>query len=236
MGFFGRLLLTLLRFFHSIAGNWGLATILLTVLVRLVLVPLNFKSQYEMAHYQKRMSKVKPLMDEIRKKYAKNKQKMNQELMKLQKKHKLTPPLMGCLPMFITIPVFFGLFMALRVSFDLRQQPFFGWIKDLSMPDMLFRIQEGAVGWADKLIPDYFNVLPILMTLLWWLQQKLMPKSDDPQQKQMQVMMQFMPILFGFMLYNYAAGLALFGILEARLIKKKVQALTQAEALAPTGR
>ena len=243
VGFFGRLLLTLLRFFHSIAGNWGLATILLTVLVRLVLVPLNFKSQYEMAHYQKRMSKVKPLMDEIRKKYAKNKQKMNQELMKLQKKHKLTPPLMGCLPMFITIPVFFGLFMALRVSFDLRQQPFFGWIKDLSMPDMLFRIQEGAVGWADKLIPDYFNVLPILMTLLWWLQQKLMPKSDDPQQKQMQVMMQFMPILFGFMLYNYAAGLALymtvsslFGILEARLIKKKVQALTQAEALAPTGR
>ncbi len=240
VGFFGRLLLTLLRFFHSIAGNWGVATIMLTVLVRLLLVPLNFKSQYEMAHYQKRMSKVKPLMDEIRKKYAKNKQRMNQELMKLQKKHKLTPPLMGCLPMFITIPVFFGLFIALRVSFDLRQQPFIWWIKDLSMPDMLFRIQEGATGWADKLIPDYFNVLPILMTLLWWLQQKLMPKSDDPQQKQMQVMMQFMPILFGFMLYNYASGLALymtvsslFGIFEARLIKKKVQELTQAESLAP---
>ena len=81
------------------------------------------------------------------------------------------------------------------------------------------------------------------MTLLWWLQQKLMPKSDDPQQKQMQVMMQFMPILFGFMLYNYASGLALymtvsslFGILEARLIKKKVQALTQAEAELAQGR
>ena len=240
VGFFGRLLLTLLRFFHSIAANWGVAIILLTVMVRLLLVPLNFKSQYEMAHYQKRMSKVKPLMDEIRKKYAKNKQKMNQELMKLQKKHKLTPPLMGCLPMFITIPVFFGLFIALRVSFDLRQQPFILWIKDLSMPDMLLRLQEGAVGWADKLIPDYLNVLPILMTLLWWLQQKLMPKSDDPQQKQMQVMMQFMPILFGFMLYNYASGLALymtvsslFGIFEARLIKKKVQELSQAESLAP---
>jgi len=243
VGFFGRLLLTLLRFFHSISGNWGLAIILLTVLVRLLLVPLNFKSQYEMAHYQKRMSKVKPLMDEIRKKYAKNKQRMNQELMKLQKKYKLTPPLMGCLPMFITIPVFFGLFIALRVSFDLRQQPFVWWIKDLSMPDMLMRIQTGATGWADKLVPDYLNVLPLLMTLLWWLQQKLMPKSDDPQQKQMQVMMQFMPILFGFMLYNYASGLALymtvsslFGILEARLIKKKVQALTLAEAQAAPGR
>ncbi|HHI67890.1 MAG TPA: membrane protein insertase YidC, partial [Planctomycetes bacterium] len=119
-------------------------------------------------------------------------------------------------------------------------QPFILWIKDLSMPDMLLRLQEGAVGWADKLIPDYLNVLPILMTLLWWLQQKLMPKSDDPQQKQMQVMMQFMPILFGFMLYNYASGLALymtvsslFGIFEARLIKKKVQELSQAESLAP---
>lgn len=231
LDYIGRLLLWLLRVFHSVAGNWGVAIIMLTVLVRIILVPLNYKSQYEMARYQKRMSAVKPLMDAIKKKYEKNRQRLNQEMVKLQREHKITPPLMGCLPMFVTIPVFLGLFTALRVSFDLRHQPFIGWIRDLSMPDRLLRLHENSGGiW--NWIPAYLNVLPLAMTALWWFQQRLMPRSDDPQQKQMQMMMQFMPIVFGFMLYNYAAGLALymtvssiFGILEARVIRKRVQAL-----------
>jgi YidC/Oxa1 family membrane protein insertase len=141
-------------------------------------------------------------------------------------KEGMVPPLGGCLPVFIQLPVFIGLFSALRTSFDLRQAPFFLWIKDLSKPDHLL-----ALHWNTH-VPflgtvDYLNLLPILMVVLWLWQQMTMPKPTDEQAARMQKMMMFMPVVMGFFLYNYAAGLSLYmctqsllGIVEQTVIKK----------------
>ena len=125
--------------------------------------------------------------------------------------------------MFIQMPIFFGLFSALRTSFDLRQAPFMGYINDLSRPDALFELPFDIpiLHW------ETFNLLPIIMVVMWILQQATMPKPTDPQSARMQKMMMFMPVMMGFFLYNYAAGLSLYmitqstmGIVEQKVIKK----------------
>ena len=124
-------------------------------------------------------------------------------------------------------PVFFGLFSALRTSFDLRQASFAGWISDLSRPDQLLQLDLQIPLLITTFDLTYFNLLPILMVIMWIWQQRGMPKPADEQAARMQKMMAFMPVLFGFMLYNYAAGLSLYmitqstlGIVEQKLIKK----------------
>ena len=136
-----------------------------------------------------------------------------------QRENKIFPPLGGCLPMFLTIPVFIGLFTALRVSYELRQQPFVGWIDDLSRPDQLFEL-----GWS--FLP-YFNILPVVMVGMWLLLQAGTPLPTDPQQRQMMKIMRFMPLIFGVTLYNYASGLmvymitsSVFGIIEQRITRR----------------
>ena len=126
--------------------------------------------------------------------------------------------------MFLQIPGFIGLFSALRTSIDLRHAPFIGWIEDLSQPDRFLRIDVslplvGTIEWL--------NILPPVMVALWILQQRVMPKPTDEQAARMQRMMMWMPILFGFFLYNYAAGLSVYmittsglGVLEQTVIKK----------------
>lgn len=172
------------------------------------------------------MKRVQPKIDAIKKKYEDNPKRLRQEQARIFQEEGAMPPIGGCLPVFLQIPIFFGLFSALRVSFDLRQEPFLGWIKDLSQPDQLFRM--------DLPIPiigpiEYFNLLPILMVVLWIAQQKVVPKpaTDNEQARQMQKMMMWMPILFGVFLYNYAAGLSLymittsaFGIMEYTVIRR----------------
>ncbi len=221
----GKLLLHVLKFFHSLLGNWGFAIILLTVLVRGALSPLNYRQMKAMAAYQARMAKFKPKLDAIKKKYEKDPKRLNQELMKFNKEHKLFPPLMGCLPMFLTMPIFFGLFTMLRASFELRHQPFLAWIKDLSQPDRLFEIGDTGLFF----VPRYFNLLPILMIVFWVLTSFSQKLPDDPQQRQQQQMMRFMPIIFGVMLYNYASGLALYmvvssmwAMVEQRLLRRRL--------------
>ncbi len=228
LGFFdgiGSVLLTILRFFEGIIGNWGVAIILLTLCVRLTLFPMNRRSQTAMARHATKMKRVQPKLNEIKEKHANNPQKLRQEQARIMQEEGAFPPLGGCLPMFLQIPVFFGLYQALRVAFDLRQASFL-WVEDLSMPDRLLE-----TGW-DMSLPmvgsiAYVNVLPPLMVFLWILQQKLMPKPTDEQAIKMQKMMMWMPILFGFFLYNYAAGLSLymitsslFGIMEYTVIRK----------------
>jgi YidC/Oxa1 family membrane protein insertase len=221
-------IMALLGFFHSVVGNWGVAIILLTILVRGSLMPLNRRSQLKMAEYQIKMQKVKPLLDKINKKYAKDPQAKQQATMKLYKQHKVTPPLGGCLPIFLQMPIFIGLFAALRSSTELRQQPFVAWMKDLSRPDALIDFHGPIADFFPLSAVTTFNLLPIIMVVLWVAHQKSMPKPADPNQAQMQKMMTFMPILFGVMLYNYAAGLSLYmitssaiGIFEAKVIKKR---------------
>jgi YidC/Oxa1 family membrane protein insertase len=219
-------LIWILKFFHSIVGNWGVAIICLTFLVKALLFPLNRVQQTSMHTYSEQMKKLKPKLDELKKKYKNNKKKFNEAQMKLMKEEGLRPPLMGCLLVFLQFPIFIGLFQVLRTSFELRHSPFCLWIQDLSQPDMLcplpFTIP--LLGW------DMLNVLPIGMTVAFYYQQKMMPRpaGNDPQAEQMMKIMKFMPIFFGFILYNYAAGLSLYwmtsnliSIFEYKVIRKK---------------
>ncbi|MFT5733814.1 MAG: YidC/Oxa1 family membrane protein insertase, partial [Planctomycetota bacterium] len=188
LGFFdgiAKLILGYLRFLHGILGNWGWAIIFLTLTVRLMLFPLNRRMQTSMARHGTKMKRVQPKIDAIKKKYADKPQQLRQEQAKIFQTEGVMPPLGGCLPMFLQIPIFFGLFSALRVAFDLRHQPFMGWIKDLSKPDHLARIDLNThLPFIETI--EWFNLLPILMVILWVAQQRVMPKpqAQDDQAKQ----------------------------------------------------
>ena len=227
LGFFdgiASVLLSVLGFLHRIAGNWGVSIILLTILVRGILFPINRRSQMAMARYQTKMKRIQPKIDELKKRYADDKAKLNQEQAKLLQSEGAFPPLGGCLPMFLQIPVFFGLFAALRTSFDLRQAPFL-WIPDLSLPDHTLALGWGTVPILGSLA--YLNILPPVMIVMWIWQQRGMPMPADEQAAKMQKMMMWMPIIMGVFLYNYAAGLSLYmitqsglGVFEQKFIKK----------------
>ena len=213
-----------LKAFQGIVGNWGVAIIMLTLLVRIILSPLNFNMQRTMRAHGSKMVKLKPQLDALQKKHKSNPKQLQMEMMKFNKEHKLlSAPLKGCLPIFVTMPIWFGLFTALRVMYELRGEGFLPgeWIDDLSTPDRLF-----ATGFAWDPVA-YFNFLPILMVGLWLYLQMGTPLPKDPQQRQMMVMMRFMPVMMGVMLYNYASGLMIYmctssvwGIVEQKITKR----------------
>ena len=229
LGFFSpisHVLLAVLRFLQSLVGNWGVAIILLTILVRATLFPLNRRSQTTMARYQAKMKRLQPKIDEIKERFKNDAQKQRQEQATLMQQEGLFPPLGGCLPMFLQLPVFFGLYRALGSAYELRQAPFFGWIQDLSLPDQLVRLDLNThlpfIGTI-----EYLNILPPIMVVTWILQQRGMPTPADEQAARMQKMMMWMPVMMGFFLYNYASGLSLYmitqsslGLFELKVIKK----------------
>ncbi len=230
-GFFGSissLLLLFLDLLFKLVGSYGLAIILLTMTIKLCLFPLTKKQQVSMHTYQEKIKKFQPEMEKLKEKFKSNRQKMNEELLKLYRKHNVQPiPLGGCLPVLVQIPIFFGLFRALQYAIQLRQAQFL-WITDLAGPDKLYQFASSL-----PYIGHDLNILPIVMTIVWFIQQKTMPKPTDPQMAQQQKMMAFMPILFGFMLYHFAAGLCLYwfvsnliGIFEQRYIKKHIKELS----------
>ena len=234
-------ILWIMTFFHSLVGNWGIAIILLTIVVKAAVFPIMRHSQIKMALYQAKMAKVKPQLEAINKKYANDAQAKNAETMKIYQKHKLSPPIGGCLPMFLQMPIFVGLFQALRSSILIRQEPFFFWIDDLAKPDALIDFGAPLLSFWPFSGMTTFNLLPLIMVVLWVTHQRSMPKPTDPQQAQMQKIMAFMPIMFGLILYNYAAGLSLYmitssaiGIFEQQVIRKRwpVPGSPQAIALA----
>jgi YidC/Oxa1 family membrane protein insertase len=221
IGFFAgiaSLITGLLSFYQSLVGNWGVAIILMTVTVRGMLFPLNRRAQTAMARFAKKMKRVQPLLDANKEKYENDPKKQREEQAKIMQQEGAFPPLGGCLPMFLQIPVFIGLFQALRVHFDLRHQPFILWMKDLSMPDQLMRLD------FDTHLPfigviEYLNVLPLLMIVLWIMQHKVMPQpeSTDPKQQQTRKIMIGMQVFFAFLFYNYASGLALYMITSSSI-------------------
>lgn len=196
-------LFSILKFFYQILGNYGWAIVLLTILVRIPFIPLVNKSQKSM----KKMQDIQPKMAEIREKYKKDPQKMQQEMMQLYKTHKVNP-LGGCLPILLQIPVFFALYKILLIAIELRQAPFIFWIDDLSAPDTLF-------GHLPDFIPliGGFAVgpLPILMGATMLIQQKMTPTSLDPTQNKI---MMLMPIIFTFLFLNFASGLVLYWLMN----------------------
>jgi YidC/Oxa1 family membrane protein insertase len=213
-----KLLLSLLGWFHDLVGNWGFAIVMLTILVRGLMLPLNFRMQKSMREYSKRMAVLKPKMDALKAKHGDDQRAYQQAMLAFQREHKLMPPLGGCLPIFLTMPIYIGLFTALRTAYDVRQQPFVGWIQDLSLPDAMLQLS----FW-----PHEFNLLPLVwIGMFLWLQTR-MPLPTDPQQRQMQQMMRYMPILFGVMLYSYAAALLVYmvtsmawSMVENAIVKK----------------
>jgi YidC/Oxa1 family membrane protein insertase len=190
-----RAFIWLLKACYSVVPNYGVAIILLTVMVRLCTAPLAAKQMKSM----KRMGEIQPKVKALQEKYKDDRQQQSQEMMKLYKEAGVNP-LGGCLPMVLQIPVFIGLYYALQSSFDLRQAPFMLWIDDLSRPETLFMIP--GVGWPVR-------VLPVLMTLSMVLQQRMTPMTTmDPVQAR--TMMIVMPVMFFFMFYGFPAGLVLY--------------------------
>ncbi len=214
-----KLLLVILNFFHGLTTNWGVAVVLLTLVLRVSMFPVTRMQQVSMQKYSNQMMVLKPKLDQLRERYKDNAQRFAQEQMKLLKEHQVRPPVVGCLTSFITIPVFVAMFQILRSSIDLRHAGFVGWIHDLSLPDALFVIPGIHIN---------FNVLPLLATGAFLWQMSLAPKPSDPQAQQQQKIMMIMPVVFGVMFYNYAAGLSLYmlvsslyGIFESKVIRKR---------------
>lgn len=208
-GIFGFLsvgFLAALRWIHGYVGNWGVAIIVLTAGIRVLLFPLNHKATISM----RRMQKLQPKMTAIQERYKERAKKdpqvrarMNQEIMGLYKTEGINP-MGGCLPNLAQLPILYALYTLFAYAIEMRQAPFAGWIKDLSLKD-----------------PTY--ITPILMTASWFLQQRLSPPVGDPAQRRM---FMFMPLIFGLMFMNFPAGLVLYWLVN-NLLTIAQQVLTQ---------
>jgi len=222
LDWFVKVILYLLRAFHLVIPNWGVAIILLTFLIRVLMHPLTKKSQVSMSKVQKLQPEIKKLQE----RYKNDKKQLGQEQMKLMKEAGANP-LGGCLPMLVQLPIFFALYRALTVSIELRQAPFVLWIKDLAQPDRLF-----ILPMSLPVIHNEFNLLPLLMLVAMVVQQRMMPKAATPEQAQQQKMMAFlMPVFLGAILYSLASGLnlyiltsSLFQVVEQWVIKRHIEA------------
>jgi YidC/Oxa1 family membrane protein insertase len=195
-------LFLILHFFHGIVGNYGLAILLLTLLVKLLFFPLANKSYTSMS----KMKKLQPEMTRLREVYGDDKARLNQELMNLYKTHKVNP-MSGCLPIVVQIPVFFSLYKVLFVSIEMRHAPFFGWIHDLSAPDptTVFNLF-GLIPWHPPAML-MIGAWPLIMGTTMLLQQKLNPQPADPMQAKV---MMFLPVMFTFLFATFPAGLVIY--------------------------
>ncbi|MDG2242295.1 MAG: membrane protein insertase YidC [Rhodospirillaceae bacterium] len=205
---------------QGILGNFGLAILGLTVGLRLLLYPLADKQFRAMT----KLKKLQPEMKKLQEKYSDDRTRMNQELMELYKREKANPAA-GCLPILIQIPIFFALYKVLFVTIEMRHEPFYGWIKDLSAPDptSIFNL----FGLIPIDLPSFLVIgaWPIIMGVTMYLQQKLNPAPTDPMQAKI---MSFLPLIFTFLLATFPAGLVIYwawsnalGILQQWVIMRK---------------
>jgi YidC/Oxa1 family membrane protein insertase len=201
-------LFLLMDLIFRMTGNFGVAILSVTVLIKGLFFPLANKSYASMA----KMKAVQPQMQALKERYPDDKVKQQQELMEIYKREKINP-VSGCLPIFIQIPVFFALYKVLFVTIEMRQAPFFGWIKDLSAPDPtnLFNLF-GLLPFDPSQLPliGSFLVLgawPLVMGVTMWFQMKLNPAPPDPAQK---IMFDWMPVIFTFMMAQFASGLVIY--------------------------
>jgi YidC/Oxa1 family membrane protein insertase len=204
--FISHLLLQFLEFLYSFVHNWGWAIIILSVLIYFLLYPLTLKQMRSM----KEMQTLQPHIEELRKVYKDNPQRLNKEIMALYQEHKVNP-FGGCLPLILQIPVFFALYQALIRSINLKGASFL-WIKDLSGPDKLFSLSISG-NKVD------INILPILMAIGMFIQQKLsLTQGSASSQEQQKLMMVIFPMMFGFIFYNMPSGLVLYWFINSTLM------------------
>ncbi len=227
----------LLSIFHAVFRDWGLAIICLVFLVRTCLHPITKKSQVNMA----KMSKMSPEIERLKKKHGDNKDELNKAMMQFYKTQGATP-ILGCLPMFLQMPIWIALYSSLQNTFELRQSPFLWgltWIKDLAHPDRLFYFPTTPFSLFFIHV-DAINVLPVILGVVSWIQAKVMrqqqPPASTPEQAQQQKMMQWMTLMLPIILYNGPAGLNLyimtsttFGIIESKIIRKHIKEKEAAE-------
>ncbi len=195
-------------FFSRLVGNFGVAILLVTVLVKLIFFPLANKSYASMA----KMKALQPQLAALKERFPDDKMKQQQEMMEIYKKEKINP-VAGCLPVALQIPVFFSLYKVLFITIEMRHAPFFGWIKDLSAPDPtnLFTLF-GMFHYDPTHIPLIgphlmLGIWPIIMGITMWFQMKLNPTPPDPTQK---MIFDWMPLIFTFMLASFPAGLVIY--------------------------
>lgn len=210
-GFFAtpaRVLASLLGFFHNLIGNYGIAILILTLLVKALLHPLTRKSQTSMFMMQKLAPEIQKIKDKYEGKTSQEaKQKMTMETMGLYSKYGVNP-VAGCLPIFIQMPLFFALYNVLNYTYELRHAKFFSWIDDLSQADYLFELPFTIPFHGTNV----FSVLPIVMLFLYIANQRMTPKSTDPKQAETQKIMKFMLPMFAFLFYTVPSGLLLYFI------------------------
>jgi YidC/Oxa1 family membrane protein insertase len=227
-----RAMLWILHFFYGLVGNYGVAIVMLTVLVRGAMFPISYKQTQNMA----RIQALKPEMDRITEKYKTDMQKRSQAIQELYHKHNVNP-LGGCLPVFLQLPIFIGLYRALMVDVELRLSPLFGdairWCSNLAAPDMFYDwswlLPRFLTNGEAFLSPGpYLNILPIVTVALFLVTQKMaMPAPTNEQAAMQQKMMKWMTIFMGFLFYKVASGLCLYfiasslwGIGERKLLPK----------------
>jgi YidC/Oxa1 family membrane protein insertase len=191
-----------LDFFYKLVGNFGIAILIVTFCIKLVLFPLANKSYVSMS----KMKKLGPEMQRIKERYGDDRMRQQQAMMDLYKKEKVNPA-SGCLPIVVQIPIFFSLYKVLFVTIEMRHAPFFGWIKDLSAPDptTVFNLF-GLIPWTP---PDFLMIgaWPLIMGVTMWMQMKLNPAPPDPVQ---QKVFTWMPVFFTFLLAHFPAGLVIY--------------------------
>jgi len=198
----------LIQLLHGLLGNFGLAILAVTVLIKVVLFPLANRSYASMAA----MRNVQPRMKELQAKFKDDRPGLQQATMELYKTEKINP-ISGCWPMVIQIPVFYALYTVLYITIEMRHAPFFGWIQDLAAPDPtnIFTLF-GLIPWHPELVPvigHFLNIgiWPLIMGFTMWLQMKLNPPPPDPTQA---AIFQLMPVIFTFTLGTFPAGLVLY--------------------------
>ena len=195
-------MVALMHSFHGWGVTYGLAIIMLTVIVRGCMFPISRKQ----AASSKKMKELQPLLNELREKYKDDKQGLAKAQMELYRKADFNP-LAGCLPVLLQLPIFIALYQALNNYVDLRMAPFL-WITDLSAPDRL-----SELPFSVPFLGNYFNLLPLITMALFYLQQKMfMPPATNPEQELQQKMMSYMMIFFGFLFYHVPAGLCVYFI------------------------
>ncbi len=206
--FIAQLILQLLGFFYSLVHNWGWAIILLSLAVYFMLFPLSIKQMRAM----KEMQLLQPKIEALRQELKDNPQKLNKEIMELYKEHKVNP-LGGCLPLLLQMPIFFALYQALIRSVALRGAHFL-WIKDLSSPDKLFTLKTSL-----PLFGNQINILPILMAIGMFIQQKISTtKATGDAAQQQKIMAIIMPVMFGVIFYQMPSGLVLYWFVNSALM------------------
>jgi len=206
--FISQILLQTLEFLYRLFHNWGWSIIGLSILIYLLLYPLSIKQMRSM----KEMQAIQPKVEELRKQLKDNPQKLNKEIMELYRLHKVNP-LGGCLPLLLQMPIFFALYQALMRSVALRGAKFL-WIKDLSEPDRLFTLPVSL-----PILGNEINILPIIMAIGMFFQQKITSAaSGGAAAEQQKMMLIIMPVMFGFIFYRMPSGLVLYWFINSVLM------------------